>query len=239
MKIFVGINTLTSVEQPVYSNHIQFFFRLGRNTSHDFAINTPRRMSIDRMRNMTAKIALEWEADYLMFIDDDVVIPINSLDKLIACDADIAAGWTVIRGYPFQNMFFRYREDNKQALETYPDPQLPKERGELPVDAVGFSCALIKCSLLKKLPQPWFVTGPSNTEDIYFCVKARHFFPEVSIVVDTSIKTAHALGTEYIDPDNKQAYKDYHELVYPESLEKPSTDRGEDYLKVVKELVAK
>ncbi len=236
MRIFIGINTLTSIEQPVYSNHLQFFFRLGRNTQHDFAINTPRRMSIDRMRNQTAKLALEWEADYLMFIDDDVVIPINSLDRLINCNSDIAAGWTLIRGYPFQNMFYRYVDGNPQAIENFPDSALPIIADQVKVDAVGFSCALIKCELLKKVPQPWFVTGPSNTEDIYFCIKARHFLPDTSIVVDTSIKTSHALGTEYISPDTKEAYRNYHEVLYPDSAKEreKEVDRGEGYLEMVK-----
>src|ERR1041385_1165531 len=95
MKIVVGINTLTSIDQPVYSNHCQFWFRLGRSSSHDFILSHPRRMSIDNMRNMTAKIALEHNADYILFIDDDVLIPLNTVDMLLASDADIAAGWTL------------------------------------------------------------------------------------------------------------------------------------------------
>ena len=228
MKITIGINTLTAIEQPVYANHIQFFFRLGRNFPEDqFLINTPRRMSIDRMRNMTAKAALEWESDYLMFIDDDVVIPIDCLRRLIGCGADIAAGRTIIRGYPFHNMSFRY---DGQNLRNVRDDEMGDEI--LPVDAVGFSCALIRCSLLKKLPQPWFVTGTHNTEDIYFCVKARHFFPATTIVVDPLVKTAHALGTEYIDPGNKKAYTEYFLKAFPPEPEPPA-DRGDAYFEKV------
>lgn len=224
----IGINTLTAVEQPVYSNHIQFFYRLGKHFPNDtFAINTPRRLSIDRMRNMTAKVALEMEADYLMFIDDDVVVPIDCLQKLLAVDADIVAGWTLIRGYPFQNMFF-HKDDNQGLIV---DTKMYEPEGIIDVDAVGFSCALIKCSLLKKLPPPYFVTGTHNTEDIYFCVKARHFFPDTTIKVDLSITTAHGMGTEYMEPRTKAAYSKYFETCYPEAIEpEREQDRGQKYL---------
>ena len=244
MKCMIGVNTLTSVEQPVYANHCQFWYHLGKNfpPPHGFALNSPRRMSIDRMRNMTAKIALEWEADYLMFIDDDIVIPIDSFPKMLAHDKDIVAGWTIIRGHPFFNMFFRFIDKEEKKLKQCQHwEQNEIVNNCIDVDAVGFSCALIKTSLLKKVPPPWFVTGPYNTEDIYFCIKAKEFVPNVSIVVDLSIKTAHALGTEYIDPDNLENYKTYFEKQFPEMIvhdpDDKVKDRGDDYLAKIKEEV--
>lgn len=244
MKIMIGVNTLTSIEQPVYANHCQFWFHLGRSmSSHQFIFNTPRRMSIDRMRNHTAKIALEMECDYILFIDDDVVVPIDCLQRLINCDADIAAGWTIIRGHPFPNMFMRFTDETKNVLEHCKDGTFD-DNAVVPVDAVGFSCALLKCSLLKKVPMPWFVTGAQNTEDVYFCVKASHFLPETKIVVDTRIKTAHALGTEFIDPTTKKAYRTFFEECYPEGIINAETyekdpdeigDRGDKYLKTIEE----
>ncbi len=244
MRIIFGINTLNTVEQPIYSSHVNFFYRVGRDYPDAVcALNTPRRMSIDRMRNQTAKFALEGEFDYLMFVDDDVSIPTDTLRKLLACDADIAAGWTIIRGYPFQNMFFRHVNGDPDTLENYPSEDF--EPGTVvPCDAIGFSCVLIKTSLLKKVPPPWFVTGTSNTEDIYFCMKARHLFPETSIVVDTSIQTSHAIGSEFIGPDNLVNYKKYCEETYPD-LYVPKAiqderdqiaygDRGYEYLEMVK-----
>lgn len=244
MRIIFGVNTLNAVEQPVYSSHVNFFYKVGKDyPDATCALNTPRRMSIDRMRNQTAKFALEGEFDYLMFVDDDVSIPPDSLTKLLACDADIAAGWTIIRGYPFENMFFRHVNGDRNTLENYPTKEF--EKGSVvPCDAVGFSCVLIKTSLLRKVPPPWFVTGTANTEDIYFCMKARHLFPDTKIVVDTSIETSHVLGPEFIGPDNVENYTSYCEKAYPnlyipkairEEQEKIEYgDRGFEYLEMVK-----
>ena len=238
MKILIGINTLTTTEQIIYSNHIGFFYRLGKHFPNDsFALFTPRRMSIDRMRNAAAKMAVENGFDYLMFIDDDVVVPLDLFDKLHAAEKDIVAGWTIIRGWPFENMFFKF-DDQKRNLTPMKDVE--RNSGILDVDAVGFSTALIKMDLLKKIPPPWFVTGPNNTEDIYFCLKARQYVPNCTIAVDTSIETAHLLGPEFIAPWNREDYKIYQIAQDPE-IGKPemnkyldeSGDRGAKYLEMV------
>lgn len=230
-KIVVGINSLVSTVQQAYSNHFQMAYRFGRYyTKYDFALVNPPRMSIDRMRNLCAETALNIQAKYLLFIDDDVIMPLpfDFLDKLIALDADIAAADVLIRGYPFNHMYFRYNKSRTGLLALQ---KLPKghQLGSLPVDAVGFSCCLIKVDLLRKLDKPYFITGVNNTEDIYFCMKARDKFPKCAITVDTSIQCGHVLWSEIIDSTNKKNYKQYYERQFgkpkPEDL-----DRGELYL---------
>jgi hypothetical protein len=219
MKILVGVNTLTSLDHAVYSNHCQFWYRLGKEfPQHQFILNHPKRMSIDHMRNFSAKLALEHGADYLMFIDDDVIIPLDTLKLLLDCKADIAAGWTIIRGYPYDNMFFRYTDDLHTSLGKPKTATLEKNaEGLWDVDAVGFSCVLISCELLKKVQAPYFVTGPFHTEDVYFCLKAEYALKEtgekIKIVVHPEVKTAHCLGNEYIDPDNVQQWREFTELM--------------------------
>ena len=234
-KILVGVNTLTSIDQAVYSNHCQLWFRLGRRyVDCDFAFYTPRRASIDRMRNEVAKLAVTHDFDYVLFLDDDVLVPHEGLAALIQDNADIAAGWTVIRGYPFDNMFFKYDDESRKSLRKYND-FVVNEKGVIECDAVGFSFCLIKVSLIKKVPTPYFVTGPYNTEDVYFCVKARVHNPECTIIVDPNVKTGHCLGSEFIDPANREHYKNFFKAAYPEQIEeeKGIVARGDGYLKMV------
>jgi hypothetical protein len=234
MKVMIGVNTLTSVSREVYSNHMQFYFRFGRSMQDfDFILNNPSRMSIDAMRNMTAKTALANDCDYLVFIDDDVCVPIDFLSRLIMSGADIAAGWTVIRGYPFKNMIFRFIDEEHRQLQHWDENDFPENvpNGWLACDAVGFSCVLIKCDLLRKVDPPYFVTGPYNTEDIYFCLKAKETVPECRIITDIHVKTSHCLGNEFIDPLNKILYKKYVEDLNPALLgqkEEPDTSKKQD-----------
>jgi hypothetical protein len=224
MKIVVGVNTLTSVDQAVYSNHCQMWFRFGRKfPDATFILNHPKRMNIDNMRNLTAKVALDQDADYILFIDDDVIVPpMDVLESLLSCNADVAAGWTIIRGYPFKNMFFEWTDETKVNLKNCEEPFIYDSDGNIPCAAVGFSCALIKVESLKLTQPPYFVTGPYNTEDIYYCMKLLNAKPDAKIVVNPLVKTSHGLGIEYIDPLNKEFYKNYVETLDPNLLVPPA-----------------
>ncbi len=240
LKIMVGTNTLTQVDQLAYVNHCNLWFRFGRDYPNiDFGFSSPRRASIDRMRNQTAQAALENNFDYLMFIDDDVLVPKNCLTGLLACDSDIAAGHTIIRGYPYDNMFFKYLDPEHEEGLTFNNDPVLNDKGVIDCAAVGFSLVLIKCDLLRKVPPPYFVTGTKNTEDVYFCIKAKKYNPETTIVVDPKITTAHILGSEVIEPENKEAYKKFFEQQFPSMVKKKHPDenahgdRGDGYLKMI------
>lgn len=235
-RIVVGINSLVSTTHAAYSNHMQLFYRLGRSYQDiDFCFVNPPRMSIDRMRNLAAETALEIEASHLLFIDDDVLIPtpFDFLRKLIACDASIACADVLVRGYPFNHMMFRYTNKARTGLALMPN--VPLVLGPIPVDAVGFSVALIKTELLRDLAKPYFVTGVTNTEDVYFCVKARDKFPDCRIIADTSIQCGHILWSEIIDANNKNSYKRYHDAQFGKPKKEPKTDdRGNAYYNLVR-----
>lgn len=241
LKIFVGINSLTNTSYEAYTNHIQTFYRFGRDYPHiQFGLVNPARMTIDRMRNLAAKTVLETDADYLLFLDDDVLVEGDGLQKLIDCNADIACGPVPIRGYPFDWMTFKKKGQNLFSMKELP------RKGIVSVDAVGFSFCLIKTSLLRKIPtdagKPYFVTGLNNTEDIYFCVRARQADPSCTIVVECSQKCGHILWPEVMNADNRDHYKRYWEKCNPQAVlqsreanKKNQHDRGVNYLLAVKE----
>jgi GT2 family glycosyltransferase len=236
-KVVVCINSLVATRHQAYSNHIQFFFRLGRNYPNvDFILFNPDRMSIDRARNSAAELALEQEADYLLFLDDDVIIPMDSLGKLIEADADIVAGDVCIRGYPFDHMLF-YWTKNKEGLKAYSKLPSNVPNNLLDVGAVGFSLCLIKTSLIQKLSKPYFITGVNNTEDIYFCLKAHQEVPKVSIKGHLGLVCYHLLWDEAISSNNKKAFKKYYETMNPGVLKKVNDDRGAEYLMKAKRTV--
>jgi hypothetical protein len=122
-------------------------------------------------------------------------------------------------------MLFKYTKD-KQGLDLI--KTIPKKLGPIPVDAVGFSCCLIKTSLLKSLNKPYFITGVSNTEDIYFCMKARDKYPDLQIVADTSIACGHILSAEIIEPANLINYREYFRKQFKPNEDK-NIDRGMPY----------
>lgn len=185
------------------------------------------------MRNMCATTALDCEATHILFIDDDVLIPqpFDFLRKLLACEADIAAADVLVRGLPFNHMIFQWMDKARTGLRM--ETSVPKKRPVLPCAAVGFSVCLIDVNLLKKIDPPYFITGATNTEDVYFCVKAHEAYPEVKIVCDTSIICGHILWPEVIDDHNKKAYTEYHNKLYGKPKQE-GPDRGAAYLAAAK-----
>lgn len=220
MKLLVGVNTLVSVESSIYGNHSQFLMHLRKQIpdvpENVIATWMPKRMSIDMMRNNAVQIALDADFDYILFIDDDVLVPMNAflvLEQGIREHGyDIMAGETFIRGYPYHIMAFRepIKEKNEHGLPYY-DEYLDNtnEHGIIDCAAVGCSCMLISVPFLRKLTPPYFVTAPKHTEDIYLCLKAKHELGEgnLKIGMDPRVTTAHCLGPQYINRYNKHIYK--------------------------------
>lgn len=235
MKTLIGINTLTVADQLAYTNHFQFAYRLGKESKDEFLIYHPRRQSIDMMRNTAAKIALEQECDYILFIDDDVLIPItpvNVYERLKKDNKDVIAGVTLIRGYPYHPMIFQWDNDEEDSTVVDYKEKADKD-GLLACDAVGFSFCLIRVEILRDLDTPYFVTGINHTEDIYFCQKLREANEKATIFADTTIETAHIIGSGIISPVNLKARKEFDEAMSPEIVVHTPRDRPQDYLNEV------
>ncbi len=244
MRTVIGINNLISIDQYAYANHLQWVHRLGilrgqaqakGEENIEFILCNPRRMTIDRMRNEAAKIAMESESDYLMFVDDDVLLDVTNIEpfmRLKSHGKDIVAGVTHIRGYPYHPMIFNFTLEEYKG-NSYVDDYKEKadqETGLLKCDAIGFSCCLIKVELLRKMVPPFFVTSPNQTEDVFFCKRAVEQVPNTEIYVDTKVITGHLLGNDIVDPNNVEMWRKFDEsrvegLKDREANEKKRIDR--------------
>jgi hypothetical protein len=241
MKVLIGINTLTMIDSQVYGNHMAFFYHLGRlkeSKNIEVLLYTPWRLSIDRMRNMAAAYALQTDCDYLMFIDDDMLVSPNTLESLVDADKDIVMAHTYIRGYPFNPMAFITARgkfgDPDFELRYYTDLLEHKdEKGLVAVDAVGFACVLIKTSLLRQISKPYFITTPNNTEDVYFCLKCKSEYPNVTIAVDTRVPTGHLLDKEAVMEDTVKYLRDF----YKNFQNSKEVDRGANYIESIRKVV--
>jgi len=223
-KILIGTNVLTAVDSAVYANHINFYCQLARNRDIKLIHCAPGRMSIDRMRNMCAKVALENDCTHVLFLDDDVLVQPKTVESLIETDLDIVMAHTFIRGYPFEPMSFIQDESKKPGyhLTYFRDIDKVAIDGVARCAAVGFSCCLIKTWLLKEMEEPYFCTTPNSTEDIYFCMRATNDIQgalldgkfegkEVKIGVDLRVPTGHLMEREPVSAFNWQALKDLHD----------------------------
>lgn len=213
MKTLILVNTLTSVNSFVYANHIEFMVYTKSKYKDKIVFFTPNRMSIDTARNSAAVLAHDYKCTHLMFIDDDVLVPKDAFERLYKADKDIIAGLNFNRAYPFQPMVMvekkREMVNGQKIIELkHIDPPLNKLTE---CYAIGFSCALIKMDVLKALDPPFFVTGTHQTEDVYFCCKAKQELrPQPKVFVDGSVQCGHCMSPEFVSAYNVKKFRKFY-----------------------------
>lgn len=231
-RVLLAVNTLTAVGSQPYASHLSLCYRIGKDEQDEFLLFNGNRVSIDRFRNQAGRYAIDCQCDFLMFLDDDVLIPPTTYSILKRHDKDVVTPHVFIRGYPYEPMFFVSRGVERNLadgtgvcnLGFYTEWEEVVEKQQNPLlecSAIGFSCCLIKTEVLKKVSEPWFITGLGHTEDVYFCIKAREELKnEIGIFVDTSLHAGHMLDPEFICYENRSALRKFNEELNPLLMEK-------------------
>jgi len=150
-------------------------------------------------RNELVEEALKMKADYLFFLDDDVIISPNTITRLINIadeKKDIVAGVYYTKQIPPQPLIFKGRGTG--SFKNWKVGEILDD-----IDGVGMGLTLIKTEIFEKLKKPWFKTieaekfttkqgqviSFSTDEALYFCNKA--IAKGFRITVDTSIQGIH------------------------------------------------
>ena len=126
-------------------------------------------------RNMIAQRALDINADWLLFISDDVIPPANVFDMLSRHKKKLVTGVYWTKSYPKQPYIWR---------DVMRGPFTDWKYGEFfKVDWAGCDALLVHTDVLRAIPYPWFSHDwtfnegasriPLPTEDLYFYTKTR------------------------------------------------------------------
>jgi len=195
------------VDPIPYASHLNMFYKLGKDLPNwDVIFSGPWRMPIDVARNRAAKVALEEECDYLFFYDDDMVTHPAVVERLLKHvereEIHIISAKVFIRGRPFNTMIFRFDDPDKLGLFE-PKPEDIDENGLVKCGAVGCASTLIDTQLFKMTPEPWFLTGAHNTEDVYFCMKAADHISGIEIRMDMNTECGHMLDKPILSTASK------------------------------------
>lgn len=134
-----------------------------------------RGKKIDEARNEVSRQAIDLGFEFLLFLDDDVILPPDAVRRLThtlkASGADVAGGIYPTKWLPAEPVV--YRGDGRGAFYDWKDGDV------FEADAIGTGCMIIRVSILKELEEPWFKWdygvegGREVSDDIYFCRKLR------------------------------------------------------------------
>ena len=148
---------------------------------------------IDVSRNTLVRSAQEHKANYIFFLDSDVIPPPDIVQVLMAWKLPIISGvyWSK-KGYP------AVWETHPSGKGFTPIKNLPK-RGLTEVAATSMGCSLIDMRVFSCMPDPWFEwglrdprkegEGGGHSEDLTFCARAtQHGF---KLFVDPELRCLH------------------------------------------------
>ena len=146
------------------------------NISYKVIINEG--MYYDESRNHLVELAKQNNATHILFIDDDIFMPMKGLQELLELKKDVIAFPAFAKQMPlksniFPNFYFT-------SLAKIPKNKIIK------VDWVGTGCMLINMKIFQKLDKPYFGSGKEiedkindttftyrTSEDEYFCRKLK------------------------------------------------------------------
>jgi hypothetical protein len=130
-------------------------------------LTTVKSSIVAQARNNGVELAQKFNADYIFFLDSDMVFPPNALFRLLLHGRDIVGATYTKRVAPFGILGTKVAE--QPAVLT----------GELlEMQRIPTGCLLIRMSVFDKLAKPYFrfdvdANGSIVGEDYVFCDKAR------------------------------------------------------------------
>ena len=121
-----------------------------------------RAYNLVTMRNYMAEEALKGGAEWLFWLDDDMMGPPNVLEALLAINKPIACGLYMAKKKASERGLAAWMETKTAGspyapgVNGYMSIQRQQAGRVIQVDVTGLGCALINRSVFEKLPKPWF-----------------------------------------------------------------------------------
>jgi GT2 family glycosyltransferase len=141
-------------------------------------------------------MAVQEKADYILWIDSDMVFPDTLLIDLMAdmeTGKDIVAGVCHMRREPYKPVLWSKLRQGLTAFENESESLVDYPRdGLFEVEGVGFGCIMMKTEVIAAVRDKYadlFGHLPGYGEDLSFCIRARGC--GYRIWVDPKIQVGH------------------------------------------------
>ena len=203
MRKALGRNTAAKISICVPSRdtvHAAFAFDLAKMVQHcavmgvevtpHFCIGT----LIVNQRDSLADMALEAGSTHILWLDSDMMFPVDTVQRLLSHAVPIVAGNYVTRQYPHKTVAYTQLHDWRSYVVNRGNTELIK------VAAVGMGCMLVHTDVIRAMSKPRFQTTyiPETNdhmgEDFYFCQQAQQLGYDVWIDDQLSTDLQH-MGT--------------------------------------------
>ena len=207
MKILIAV--------PTYENIMPDTFKAIYDldtTGHEAQFEFVRGYDVATARNRIAQISLDKGVDYVLMVDNDVVLPQDTLLNLMDDPKKVCLGFYAHRDsdnvYRGRTCVCKLYDDKGVKYFNYPleseytaeELRNMRESGEykVKIHGGGMGCAFINTNIFKRIEYPWYdwvnyKNGHRGmlSEDLYFCEACRK--NAIPIYTDTRVNCGHLL----------------------------------------------
>lgn len=207
MKILIAVPTF----ETIYPDTFKSIYDLDK-AGHECLFEFVRGYDCATARNAIAQKALDMGTDFVLMVDNDVVLPKDALQLLMEDVRDVCLGYyahrdadNIYRGKvcvcrllaPDGTEYFDYTREAEYSAQEM--AQLAQEgAGKVRIHGGGMGCALIHTSVFRKIEYPWYdwvnYRGAARSmlsEDLYFCEQCKH--KGIHVYTDVRVGCGHML----------------------------------------------
>jgi glycosyltransferase involved in cell wall biosynthesis len=163
----------------------------------------------DKNRNVILKQALEMGADYILWLDADMVFPHDIIVKFLETPVDVVGCLYFKRSYPFDPIGYVKGTNPLKPFRCL-NPDMIKDNTLLTVDGLGFGGTMVKMDVYRSMgDEMWmnydsgfhlpFDNEHSLTHDLMFCRKAQEYGYKIHL--HTGVRPGHIAERIITDED--------------------------------------
>lgn len=193
-KVMIGVAGFHGVQPEVQENFFELAYNLGRRApQYDFLLKIMIKREQFRARNSLVDLAIINGCEWLLMLDDDMVVPPNLFERLVAHDKEVCGALYFQRGGAYHPVLMkRYtKKDGLVGIDfLHAFDEMLVKRGLYKLDGViGGGCMLFKVDVFRKIPQPYFWIDGIVGTDVHICQQLHD--AGVDLWVDTSLELGH------------------------------------------------
>jgi len=201
MRILIAVPTY----ENIYPDTFESIYGLDPG-DHELLFKFVRGYDVATARNRIAQTAIDNEVDFVLMVDNDVVLPEDALLNLLEHDEDVCLGYYAHRDadniYRGRVNICKLGPFNYPLESEYTAEEVKGLRDDgtyiIQIHGGGMGCALIRTEVFNSIPYPWYkwvVYEDDNrgmlSEDLFFCERCRH--ANIPIYSDTRVGCGHLL----------------------------------------------
>lgn len=205
MNILIAVPTF----ENIYPDTFKSIYDLD-DQGNDLSFEYVRGYDCATARNRIAQIAIDGNYDYVLMVDNDVVIPHDALSCFLDNPKMVTLGYYAHRDndniYRGRTCICKLLNENGKAYYNYPleseytakeiEELKNNEQYKVQIHGGGMGCAFINVECFRMIEYPWYdwVNYKSRgmlSEDLYFCEQCKK--RGIKIYTDTRVNCGHML----------------------------------------------